>query len=259
LTSFECCGVRIDAVTLEDVQRCIEEWVRSPAHRTIHLCNAYTLSLAARRPSLASALNAGALNVADGNPVVWVARLQGASGIRQRVPGMDLMTRVIDAGQAAGLRHYFYGAAPDVLERLVAVVRQRFPRAVVVGAESPEAATLGPEDEGELRKRLASAQPDVVWVALGTPTQDMFIERYLADVPAVFIAVGAAFDFLSLSKRRAPVWVQSIAAEWLFRLVQEPKRLSRRYLIDSPLFFYFAVTRDRRAKDAGRTASRLRS
>jgi N-acetylglucosaminyldiphosphoundecaprenol N-acetyl-beta-D-mannosaminyltransferase len=95
------------------------------------------------------------------------------------------------------------------------------------------------------RDRLMSSRPDIVWVALGTPAQDRFIEANLTDVPAIFIGVGAAFDFLAGSKRRAPQWLRTLAGEWLFRLLRELRRLWRRYLIDSPLFFYFAATRDR--------------
>ena len=215
------------------------------AHRTIHLCNAYTLSLAARTPQLAIALDGATLNLPDGNPVVWVGRLKGVKGLRGRIAGPDLMIRVIDHGQAIGLRHFFYGGQPKVLTELVLSIQHSYPRALVAGAESPLGPTLTPSEEANLRKRLHSCAPDVVWVALGTPAQDVFVEMYLKDVPATFIAVGAAFDFISGSKKRAPRWLQTIGAEWLFRLLQEPRRLWRRYLIDTPLFFYFAATRNR--------------
>ena len=153
------------------------------------------------------------------------------------------MTDVIDAGQASGLRHFFYGSTNKVLDQLVGNVQRRFPKACVVGTLSPPSTSLSPADEASVSHRLNTLRPDVVWIALGTPAQDVFIEAYLREVPAVFVAVGAAFDFLSGSKRRAPQWMQKLAAEWLFRLIQEPKRLGLRYLIDSPLFFYFAATR----------------
>lgn len=242
--SFLCCGVRIDAIAPYDVVRLIHrEWKDDQSRRTIHLCNAYTLSLAARDSTLARELNSATLNLPDGNPVVWAARRRGITGLRERIPGADLMTGVIAAGQAVGLRHYFYGGTRSVLQKLTENISARFPDAIVAGAESPRTPFLASAEEAALRDRLRSCAPDVIWVALGTPAQDHFIESFLMDVNATFISVGAAFDFISGAKQRAPKWVQSVDAEWLFRLVQEPRRLWRRYLIDSPLFFYYASKR----------------
>jgi len=241
---FSCCGVRVDTISEDAVLRLIEDWHRIPMHRTIHFCNAYTLSLAARSAELATALNGATLNLPDGNPVVWVGQLKGAKDLAGRMAGPDFMKRVIDHGQILGLRHFFYGSQPEVLAGLVAAIHRLCPDAIVAGVESPTTATLTVAQEEALVLRLRSCAPDIVWIALGTPAQDLFTETYLLEIPATFVAVGAAFDFISGSKRRAPRWLQSIAGEWLFRLVQEPKRLWRRYLIDSMLFFYFAAKSD---------------
>lgn len=231
-----------------DAQRSLVGWRADKRHRTVHLCNSYTLSLAARSSRLEDALNAASLNLPDGRPVVWMANLTSRRGRREPVAGPDLFEGVLALGQNVGLRHYLYGGRPSILSRLVTTIGNQFPEALVVGAESPPAPWLDDDQESALRSRLLDARPDVVWVALGTPAQDLFIETYLRDVPATFVAIGAAFDFLAGARRRAPRLLRRFPGEWLFRLSQEPRRLWRRYLIESPLFFYYAVRSDSGSK-----------
>lgn len=241
-SGLRTCGVRIDALARDQAA----QWVvatagarpRPTSGASVHLCNAYTLSLTSRDPELAALIDGGTRNLMDGMPLVWTARRLGFEHIDERVYGPDLMLDVMHAGVDGGLRHYLYGGAPDVVADLEERLRVRVPGVRIVGAESPPYRPLTGEEEDEVAARFMEADADVVWVGLGTPKQDVFVERFKERVPAVFVAVGAAFDFHAGRKRQAPEWMQRAGLEWLFRLLSEPRRLWRRYLIGNLVFLW---------------------
>jgi N-acetylglucosaminyldiphosphoundecaprenol N-acetyl-beta-D-mannosaminyltransferase len=142
------------------------------------------------------------------------------------------------------LRHYLYGSTPEVIAQLETNLRERFPGAELVGVESGPFRPLTEAEEHDLARRMTDARADVVWVGLGTPRQDLFVDRFRDLVPATFIAIGAAFDFHAGTKRQAPRVLQRFGLEWLFRLITEPRRLWKRYLIGNGRFVW-AVLRCR--------------
>lgn len=201
----------------------------------IHLCNAYTLALAEERPDVAASLTASAANLPDGMPVVWWAKRHHCPHA-ERVYGPDLMEAVIDAGRTTGARHYLYGSTPDVLANLCAAIAARWPGADVSGTESPPFRDV---TEGELLdsvRRAESSGATVVWVGMGTPKQDLLVDRMAASSDLTFVAVGAAFDFIAGTKSQAPRWIMRIGLEWFYRLVSEPRRLWKRYLVYNTKF-----------------------
>lgn len=238
---FTCCGVRIDGFGPRSAARAIIEVAGTPA--AIHLCNAFTLSLAMRDAGFRDCLNAGNLNFADGAPVAAVGRRRGLQAMTSRVYGPTLMFDVLKEGTELGVRHYFYGSTPEVIDALTASLNDRVPGVKIVGSEAPPFRPLTDDERHALADRVHSSGADIMWVGLGTPKQDLFVEqnRDLLGVPLV--AVGAAFDFHAGTKRMAPAWVQRFALEWLFRLVTEPRRLWKRYLIGNSIFLY-GVGRD---------------
>jgi N-acetylglucosaminyldiphosphoundecaprenol N-acetyl-beta-D-mannosaminyltransferase len=234
--AFFCCGVRVDAVTLDEAVNRLRKFTDAPTGRAIHLCNAYTLSLALRDPTLTAAINRGDLNLPDGTPLVWVGRRVGFAHMRRRVYGPDFMVAAARASQSWGLRHYLYGSTPEVMSALVPRLAKLAPGIKIVGAESPPFRPLTGSEEVELIERIQLAQPDIVWAGLGTPLQDLFVDRFRDRLGATLIAVGAAFDFLAGTKRQAPAWMQNHGFEWAFRLATEPRRLWRRYLLGNTRF-----------------------
>jgi N-acetylglucosaminyldiphosphoundecaprenol N-acetyl-beta-D-mannosaminyltransferase len=234
--------VRIDAVPPDLAADLLLESSYGAA-RAVHLCNAYTLSLALRDPAYRDVLNADDLNLADGHPVAAVGRRRGHSQMTSRVYGPDLMLAVLDRGRQRGLRHYLFGGTPQVLAALQASLTGRFPGLQVVGAESAPFRPLGDQDLALVRERVAAARPDIVWVGLGTPRQDVFAHENAAALGCTVVAIGAAFDFHAGAKRQAPGWMQKRGLEWLFRLATEPRRLWRRYLVGNTLFV-LGVMRD---------------
>jgi N-acetylglucosaminyldiphosphoundecaprenol N-acetyl-beta-D-mannosaminyltransferase len=130
-----------------------------------------------------------------------------------------------------------------VLSALEAELCRRFPKAAIVGAVSPPFRALTEEETAEQTARIVDSKAQVVWVGLGTPKQDWESARLAVDIPAVFIAVGAAFDFVAGEKKQAPMWMQRNGLEWLFRLAVEPRRLWRRYLFGNARFLR-AISRE---------------
>jgi len=232
--SFVACGVRIDIAGFDNS---VEAILDAPDRggRAVHLCNAYTLSLARKDPAFAAALNQGDLNLPDGKPL---AVLGGRLGLprSERVCGPDLMAAVLDRGRSRGLRHYLYGSTPGTIERLTGRIETLYPGVEIVGAESPPFRPLTADEREALIERVRAADPHVVWVGLGTPKQDHFVAEFRDELGATLVAVGAAFDFLAGLKPRAPQLLQRLGLEWAFRLATEPRRLWRRYLVGNASF-----------------------
>jgi N-acetylglucosaminyldiphosphoundecaprenol N-acetyl-beta-D-mannosaminyltransferase len=236
------CGVAVDPLdTAEAADRIVALGAsRTPA--SVHLCNAFVLALASRDRSYACLLNRSDLNLPDGAPVAWIGRRLGLK--MERVAGMDLMLEVLRRGRSCDLRHYFYGSTPHVVNGMVEELKGHVGGVNVVGAESPPFRHLSAEEADDVVARIRGCRPHVVWVGLGTPRQDEFVETFHDRLGAVLVPVGAAFDFLAGSRLRAPTWVQRIGLEWLHRLVSEPRRLWRRYLVGN-LVFLWTVFKER--------------
>lgn len=233
--SFRSCGVRIDAVPLATA---VDEVLGAAGPRSVHLCNAHTLSVAARDPDFSGLLNGGSRNFPDGAPLVWIGRSLGLSELDGRVYGPELMSRCLDRGRMVAARHYLFGSTESVLAHLVSQIDARWPGVLVVGAEAPPFGELSDTEIADAAKRMDSAGAQIVWVGLGTPKQDQVVERLVAHGAATYVAIGAAFDFIAGTKRQAPAWVGKIGLEWMFRLLTEPRRLWKRYLVGNTLFLW---------------------
>jgi N-acetylglucosaminyldiphosphoundecaprenol N-acetyl-beta-D-mannosaminyltransferase len=229
-------GVEYFIGDLDSATATVLERARSGRGGYACLCGVHGIVTAQHSDSLMDALHGAWLNFPDGAPVAWLMRRMGAGGAR-RVAGPDLMPRVIDAGQEAGLRHYLYGSTPEVLERLEERLRERYPQAIVAGRMSPPFRELSDEEHDRIADEIAASGADIVWVGLGLPKQDEWLRRNAPLIaPAVGLGVGAAFDFLSGTKPRAPKWARDVGLEWLHRLMTEPRRLARRYAVTNTEF-----------------------
>jgi N-acetylglucosaminyldiphosphoundecaprenol N-acetyl-beta-D-mannosaminyltransferase len=231
---FRVGGVDINATSADEASQLL---IERRVNGAIHLCNAYTLSLSVRDPEYASVLKRGSLRLADGMPLVWIARRLGLHQQRDRVYGPDLMATTLEQGRATGLRHYLYGSSPEVIRSLVEAIEFRWPGVELVGAESPPF-TGDLDTHREALTRLSESDADVIWIGLGTPRQDIVADMFAAELDIPLVAVGAAFDFIAGTKAQAPRWMRERGLEWLFRLVTEPRRLWRRYLVGNTVFLW---------------------
>lgn len=233
---FNVLGTGVSALSL-DAARDLVLTARG-RQRLGYVCcaTAYNLNLARSDLALRSAYNRSLLTSPDGMPLVWLGRWRGHRHIT-RVYGPDLMLSVCDAGRSTGLTHYFYGGAPGVADLLRARLTARLPGLQVVGTFTPPFRDLTTEELDSLRREVATARPDVIWVGLSSPKQERFMAQHGATLDAgLLIGVGAAFDFLSGRVPQAPRWMQRRGLEWLHRLATDPRRLWRRYLLHNPMF-----------------------
>lgn len=227
---FRVLGARVHAVQIPDVILRMERWIEERgAGHYIAVTGMHGVMEAQQNPSFKDVLNAADLVVPDGMPLVWLARRHGYP-LARRVYGPDLMQAF--CGKTGGrYRHFFYGGAPRVPDRLIQVLAQRFGIGIA-GAYSPPFRPLREEEEEEIVALIHRAAPDILWVGLSTPKQELWMHEHRARVRVpVIVGVGAAFDFLTGRVKQAPFWMREHGLEWLFRLIQEPRRLWRRYLI----------------------------
>jgi N-acetylglucosaminyldiphosphoundecaprenol N-acetyl-beta-D-mannosaminyltransferase len=180
--------------------------------------------------------NRAGLVTPDGMPLVWLSRWAGHRGVT-RVYGPDLMLAACARGLDLRWRHFLYGSSPTTLDLLAERLRKRFGGIEIVGALSPPFRQLTESEDQETTACIRAAGADIVWVGLSTPKQERWMSAHVGRVGAtVLVGVGAAFDFHAGVKPQAPRWMQRTGLEWLFRMVTEPRRLSRRYLSNNPRF-----------------------
>lgn len=232
------CGIEIAAIDPDRAAAVIVDAAAIRQPLQVHLCNAYTLSLVDRDPALRAALEGGDLNLPDGTPVAWMVRRLGARG---PVRGPQLMPAVVRLGAPLGLRHYLWGGAPGVAEEVAERLGALDPGVEVSGSESPPYTELDDDEVRALAARVEAAGTDVLWLGLGTPGQDYLMPRIGPLVSCPVVPVGAAFDFLAGRVREAPNVLHGTGLEWIYRLVREPRRLWRRYLIGNPRFVRSAI------------------
>ena len=228
-------GVGVDAIDMAGAVARILAGVRTRVRGYVCVTGVHGIMEAQHDAELRGILNGSYVTTPDGMPTVWVGRAQGLP--ISRVYGPDLMLEVCEAGIASGVRHFFYGGADGVAESLRTSLTARIPRLTVVGTYTPPFRPLKAAEERELAQLIAETKPDIVWVGLSTPKQERFMARYHQQLDcALMIGVGAAFDMHSGRTLQAPKWMQRSGLEWFFRLITEPRRLWKRYLLNNPAF-----------------------
>lgn len=242
-------GVRIDSVDRARFLETVKSFLSCGLSHVVHFLPADPTVRAMDDRDYQEELNAGELNVPDGKSVVWALRLKGARS--ERLAGSEAMEFLVRHGEQDGLRHYLFGGEPAVLTALQARLARRYPRIELVGAESPPFRALERRELKEAAERIGAVDTQLLWIGLGTPKQDL-VAATMRDLGAapVILCVGAAFDFLAGTKRRAPKWMQRAGLEWLHRLGSEPGRLGRRYLVGNPRFIW-GVARELVARRKG--------
>lgn len=231
-------GVGVSAISTRDALAVIDDAIAAGERSYVCVTGVHGVMESCEDPDLRLIHNRARLVTPDGMPMVWIAWLRGLRHV-ERVYGPDLMIECCRESVSKGYRHFLYGGAPGVAERLDARLQERIPGLIVAGTFTPPFRDLSEGEEREMLDRIAAARPDIVWVGLSTPKQERWMARYVdrLGVP-VLIGVGAAFDFHAGLKKQAPRWIQRSGFEWLFRLSAEPRRLWRRYLSNNPRFVW---------------------
>jgi N-acetylglucosaminyldiphosphoundecaprenol N-acetyl-beta-D-mannosaminyltransferase len=222
-------GVGVDAIDLGMAVRSIFDALERGTGGYVCVTGVHGVMEAQRDATFRRVLNHSMLTTPDGMPTVWVGRLSGYRAI-ERVYGPDLMIAVCTRSLNEGRSHFLLGGAEGVAEVLGQRLMDRFRGLSIVGTYTPPFRPLTDEEEDDVVRHLSDTRPDIIWVGLSTPKQELLMARLHQRVaPAVMIGVGAAFDFHSGRVSQAPRWMQRSGLEWFYRALQEPRRLFPRY------------------------------
>lgn len=235
-------GVGVSAIDTPAALKIIGHWIACGEHQYVCVTGVHGVMESQRDPALREIHNRSGLTTPDGMPLVWAGRAAGARQMR-RVYGPDLLLACCALATAGGYSSFFYGGRPGVADLLARRLQRRYPGLRVAGTYSPPFhASAAAADEHAVRL-INAARPDLVWVGLGTPKQELWMAAHRPRLDAsVLIGVGAAFDIHAGLSPQAPWWMQRTGLEWAFRLGHEPRRLWRRYLYNNPRFLAAIVT-----------------
>ncbi len=219
--------------------------------------NAQSALLAADAPRFAGIVNRAALCVADGMSIVFASRLLGTP-LQERIAGVDLFAALCKRCASEGLSVYLLGGRPGAADQAAATLRTRHPDLEIAGTDCPPYGfEHDPAEAARVLERIGRAAPDLLFVGLGVPKQEYWLEENAPHLgAAVAMTVGGTFDIVAGFVPRAPHWLQAAGMEWLFRLAIEPRRLWRRYLIGNPRFMLMIARQllDRRKHDRAASA-----
>lgn len=232
-------GVPISSVNMDScVDFILNNW--DVAHGNyICVSNVHTTVMAHDDKNYFEVQSDSMLSIPDGKPLSVLGRKKYPE--MNRVTGPDLMRKFFEISRTKEIRHYFYGTTPENLNLLLKKLEQDFPWVNVVGSEPSVFRPLSVKEEEELINRVNSTRPDIVWVALGAPRQETFCNRNEGKISGIMIGVGGAFNIISGFIDEAPIWMQNMGLEWLYRLIKEPKRLFKRYLVTNSKFLFYLL------------------
>jgi N-acetylglucosaminyldiphosphoundecaprenol N-acetyl-beta-D-mannosaminyltransferase len=233
-------GSFIDAFTWEDVLSRITAWGSQHQSRYVTLCNVHSVVTASQDKAFADVIAKADMALPDGAPIAWALRRQGHPQ-QQRISGPDLMWRYLALAETKGQKVFFFGSTDQTLARLRERLNKSFPALKVVGMVSPPYRELTEAEDQAYVDQINQSGAHVVFVGLGCPKQEAWMQNHKGRVQSVMVGVGAAFDYHAGTIRRAPLWMQKIGMEWLHRLASEPRRLAGRYLVTNSLFLAYML------------------
>lgn len=231
-------GVKVSAVNLANAVALAENWIarRNPGY--VCVTGVHGVMEAYRNCDFRKILNHAIMTLPDGMPMSWVGHIQGFRKM-DRVFGPDFMSTMCRLSVERGYRNFLYGGQPGVAELLRNSLQTKFPGLQIVGTYTPPFRELSPWEEQEITDQVRRSRPHILWVGLSTPKQERFMAQYFKrlHVP-LLVGVGAAFDYHTGRLRDCPDFIKRAGLQWLDRLLQEPKRLAKRYLRNNPAFLW---------------------
>jgi len=239
-------GVGVHALNMRSAVDILDDAATNGTKGYVTVTGVHGIMEAQDDPSFKHVLNSSLLTTPDGMPTVWIGRSRGFRKMG-RVYGPELMLEVCRRSLQTGHTHFIYGGAPGVADDLARVLQSQFPGLRIVGTHTPPFRPLNEQEERGLVDRIDELRPDFFWVCLGAPKQERFMAEYSTKLATtIMVGVGAACDILTGRTKDSPQWVKQSGLQWLHRLLQEPRRLWRRYLILNPRFVYSLLRRQPR-------------
>ena len=239
-TSISILGVNVAITNMSAITEYLLENISILKGEYITLSNVHTTVLAHENMNYRMIQNKAFLALPDGSPLSYVQRLRGYQDARQTA-GPDLMDRMWKLTETTNISHYFYGGSPEAVDSLRKNLKNKYPNLKIAGMESPPFRKLTEDEDLAAIKRINESGADIVWVGLGAPKQEQWMYDHKGKVNALMFGVGAGFDFHAGTVKRAPKWMREHYLEWLYRLIQDPKRLWKRYIETNVKFVAYLV------------------
>jgi len=233
-------GSHIDALEWDDAISTICTWAKNRESRYVAICNVHSVVTALQEPLHKQVINSADMATCDGMPITWMLRKLGFPQ-QQRINGPDLMWKYCEKVEKSGQKVFFYGSTDENLVLLKTRLLVVFPALQIAGMYSPPFRDLTDDEDAQVVKRLNDSGAGVVFVGLGCPRQELWMQLHRGKINAVMIGVGAAFNYHAGTIQRAPLWMQNAGLEWLHRLAADPRRLWKRYLVTNTLFIFAAT------------------
>lgn len=250
--------IEIDVLTFVEALDEVERLVNARQGGTVFTPNVDHVVNAEKNERFRSAYRAASLSLVDGQPLVWASRRLGAP-LLEKISGSDFVWPLLERAAKQGWRVYILGGGQGVAEKSAALLRERL-GVEVVGIAAPMIETGNREHHTRVTTAMRDAHPDLVLVALGSPKQELLIHDIAERMkPAVFIGVGASLDFMVGAVTRAPKWMSRAGLEWLYRLIREPRRMWRRYLVHDVAFFGILLREIRKSSNVRGESSGAKS
>ncbi|WYM03682.2 MAG: WecB/TagA/CpsF family glycosyltransferase [Gloeotrichia echinulata CP02] len=240
LKSRNLVGMRVDATSYENATKIVLNWAKEKKNSYICVGNVHMVMETYDSPEFARIVNNSDLVTPDGMPLVWALKMFGIN-YASRVYGPTLTLHICQASAEQAVPIGLYGGTPESLKTFTSFLNQRFPGIKIVCQISPPFRSLTPEEDAGYTAQIVESGAQILFVGIGCPKQEYWMAAHKDKIPAVMLGVGAAFDFHSGRVKQAPIWIQNMGLEWLFRFSREPKRLWKRYLFNNPRFILFLV------------------
>jgi len=235
-------GVKIAAINMNWLLDFTKRYASELSGDYICVSNVHTTVTAYDDSRYREVQNGGILAIPDGGPLSSIGRKRGFHAM-ERTAGPSYMEAVLQQSNENAWSHYFYGGTEETLKKLSDVLKTRYPNVKIAGMYSPPFRPLTKEEDVRIIAEINEAKPDFVWVGLGAPKQENWMADHQGSVEGLMVGVGAAFDYMAGNIQRAPQWMQKSNLEWLYRLMQDPKRLFKRYFYTNMKFIWHACIR----------------
>lgn len=232
-------GVNIAAINMKWLLDYLEKNLSNLKGDYICVSNVHTTVTSYAEPSYCAIQNGGIMAIPDGGPLSSLGRKRGFVTM-ERTTGPSLMGELFKISSKRGYRHYFYGSTDKTLEKLKNKLQEYYPGIQIAGMYSPPFRALSIEEDNEVIEKINETNPDFVWIGLGAPKQEKWMFNHQGSINGLMIGVGAGFDYYAGNIKRAPQWMQRCNLEWLYRLMQDPKRLFKRYFCTNIKFILYA-------------------
>ena len=233
-------GVNIAAIDMEWLNEFTDMHIKELSGEYLCVSNVHTTVTAWEDKEYCEIQNRGIMAIPDGAPLALISRRRGFNQTK-RTDGPRYMLAVLERSANMGYRHFFYGSTQETLDKMRRVLEKEYPGVQIAGMYSPPFRALTEKEDEDVIKMINEARADFVWIGVGAPKQERFMAAHQGKIRGFMIGIGAGFDYLAGSIKRAPMWMQNCSLEWFYRMIQDPRRLFWRYMRTNSIFIWLTI------------------